>query len=160
MTYNGNVKKNIYEHSIAQSCLTVCGLMDYSPPGSSVPGGSEDKESGFNQRPSLNPWVRKIPWRRKWQIHSTILAWRIPWTESLVVYSPWDCKESDKTEQLTHVPRATLTSDYLVTYSSVTMDSLRFINLLEWLPELRKVLYLRLQFYYSKKITNQNQTKD
>ena len=89
------------------------------------------KESGFNQRPGFNPWVRKISWRRKWQIHSSILAWRIPWTESLVVYSLWDCKESDKTEQLTHVPRATLTSDYLVTHSSVTMDSLRFDNLLE-----------------------------
>ena len=29
----------------------------------------------------LTPWVRKIAWRRKWQIHSGILAWRIPWTE-------------------------------------------------------------------------------
>ena len=29
-----------------------------------------------------NPWVRKIPWRRAWQLtHSSILAWRIPWTE-------------------------------------------------------------------------------
>ena len=31
-------------------------------------------------------------------IHSIILAWRIPWTESLVGYSPWGCKESDLTE--------------------------------------------------------------
>jgi len=30
--------------------------------------------------------------------HSIILAWRIPWTESLVGYSPWGCKESDLTE--------------------------------------------------------------
>ena len=27
----------------------------------------------------LDPWVRKIPWRRA--THSSILAWRIPWTE-------------------------------------------------------------------------------
>ena len=27
----------------------------------------------------FNPWVRKIPWRRAW--HSSILSWRIPWTE-------------------------------------------------------------------------------
>ena len=26
-------------------------------------------------------WVRKIPWRRKWQSTSSILAWEIPWTE-------------------------------------------------------------------------------
>ena len=30
--------------------------------------------------------------------HSSILAWRIPWTESLVSYSPWGHKESDMTE--------------------------------------------------------------
>ena len=31
--------------------------------------------------------------------HSSILAWRIPWTEeSLVGYSPWGGKELDTTE--------------------------------------------------------------
>ena len=25
--------------------------------------------------------------------HSSILAWRIPWTEELAGYSPWDHKE-------------------------------------------------------------------
>ena len=29
----------------------------------------------------FHPWVRKIPWRRKMAIHSSILAWEIPWTE-------------------------------------------------------------------------------
>ena len=33
---------------------------------------------------------------------SSILAWRIPWTEDLVGYGPWGLKESDTTEQLTH----------------------------------------------------------
>ena len=38
--------------------------------------------------------------------HSSILAWRIPWTEeSLVDYSPWGCKESDVTERLTRTQR-------------------------------------------------------
>ena len=31
----------------------------------------------------FDPWVRKIPWRRAWQTHSSTLAWRIPWTEEL-----------------------------------------------------------------------------
>ena len=31
-------------------------------------------------------------------MHSSILAWRIPWIESLVGYSPQGCKESDTTE--------------------------------------------------------------
>ena len=30
----------------------------------------------------------------------SILAWKIPLTEELVGYSPWDCKESDMTERL------------------------------------------------------------
>ena len=34
--------------------------------------------------------------------HSSILAWRIPWTESLAGYSPQGCKELDTTEQHTH----------------------------------------------------------
>ena len=34
--------------------------------------------------------------------HSSILAWRIPWTEELVDYSPLDCKQSDKTEATYH----------------------------------------------------------
>ena len=35
--------------------------------------------------------------------HSSILAWRIPWTEepSGYSYSPWACKESDTTERKT-----------------------------------------------------------
>ena len=32
--------------------------------------------------------------------HSSILAWKIPWMEELVGYSPWGLKESDMTERL------------------------------------------------------------
>ena len=34
--------------------------------------------------------------------HSSILAWRIPWTEGSGGYSPWDCKDSDMTEVTKH----------------------------------------------------------
>ena len=34
--------------------------------------------------------------------HSSILAWRMPWTEKLVGYSPWGRKESDMTEAAQH----------------------------------------------------------
>ena len=33
---------------------------------------------------------------------SSILAWRVPWTRSLVGYSPWGRKEADMTERLNH----------------------------------------------------------
>ena len=32
--------------------------------------------------------------------HSSILAWRIPWTEELAGCSSWGCRELDTTERL------------------------------------------------------------
>ena len=59
--------------------------------------GSAGKES-----PAMREtWVRSLGWEdllEKGQAtHSSILAWRIPWT----VYSPWGRKEWDTTERLT-----------------------------------------------------------
>ena len=34
------------------------------------------------------------------ETHSSILAWETSWTEELMGYSPWSCKELDTTEQL------------------------------------------------------------
>ena len=42
--------------------------------------------------------------------HSRILAWKIPWTQSLVGHRPWGHKESDMTEQL-HFTHIVLHSD-------------------------------------------------
>ena len=42
--------------------------------------------------------------------YSSILAWRIPRTGSLVGYSPWDFEESDTTEWLTHTQNIILQS--------------------------------------------------
>ena len=47
------------------------------------------------------PWAGKIPLKGM-ETHSSILAWRIPWTEEPGrLFSPWGCKELDTTEQLT-----------------------------------------------------------
>ena len=49
------------------------------------PGGPSGKEPSFqcrrHKRRGFDPWVGKIPWRRKMATYSSILAWRIPWTE-------------------------------------------------------------------------------
>ena len=43
--------------------------------------------------------------------HSTILAWRIPWTEEPGgLYSPWGRKELDMTEQLSTAQSSTVSS--------------------------------------------------
>ena len=41
--------------------------------------------------------------------HSSILAWRIPWTEDLMCYSPWGHKEQGMTEQLSRQTHTTAT---------------------------------------------------
>ena len=47
-------------------------------------------------------WVLSLdqedPLEKGMVTHSSILAWKISWTESLVGYSPWGNKESDTTE--------------------------------------------------------------
>ena len=48
----------------------------------------------------FDPWVGKIPWRRKWQPTSVFLPGKSHGRRSLVGYSPWGHKESDTTEQL------------------------------------------------------------
>ena len=48
----------------------------------------------------FDPWVRKIPWRSKWQPSPVLLPGKSHRRRSLVGYSPWGCKESDTAEQL------------------------------------------------------------
>ena len=48
----------------------------------------------------FNPCVGKIPWRRKWQPTPVFLPGKSHGRRSLVAYSPWGRKESDRTEWL------------------------------------------------------------
>ena len=51
-------------------------------------------------KPGFNLWVRKIPWRRKWQSTPVLLPVKSHGQRSLVGYSPWGREESDTTERL------------------------------------------------------------
>ena len=65
------------------------------------PGGSDGKASAYQGGdPGFSPWVGKILWRRKWQPLPVLLPGKPHGRWSLVVYSPWGCKESDTTERL------------------------------------------------------------
>ena len=51
-------------------------------------------------------WIRSLgledPLEEEMTPYSSILAWKMPWAEKPGrLYSPWGCKESDTTEQLT-----------------------------------------------------------
>ena len=65
------------------------------------PRGSDGKESACNagdQGPSLD---QEDPLEKGMETHSSILSWRIPWTEEPGRLHPWDLKQLDTTERLT-----------------------------------------------------------
>ena len=57
-----------------------------------LPANAGDMKHGFN------PWVGKIPWRRKWQPALVFLPGESHGQRSLVGYSPKGPKEMGKTE--------------------------------------------------------------
>ena len=63
------------------------------------PDGSVGKESACqcrrHKRHGFNPWVRMIPWRRKWQPTPVLLPGKFHGQRSLAGYSPRGHKELD-----------------------------------------------------------------
>ena len=58
-----------------------------------LPWWLSGKESACQcRRCRFNPWVRKIPWRRKWQPIPGSLPGKSHGQRSLTGYSPWGCK--------------------------------------------------------------------
>ena len=50
------------------------------------------------KRHRFDPWVRKIPWRRAWQLTLVFLPGESHGQKSLAGHSPWDLRELDATE--------------------------------------------------------------
>ena len=68
---------------------------------SGLPWGFSGKECACQcRRPGFDPWVRKIPWRRKWQPTPVFLPGKPHGQRSLAGYSPCDRTDSDTTEKL------------------------------------------------------------
>ena len=64
--------------------------------------GTDSKEPSCNA--GFDPWVGKIPWRRKWQLTPVFLPGKSHGQRSLAGYSSWVVEESDTSEQLsTHI---------------------------------------------------------
>ena len=72
----------------------------------SFPGGVSGKESICHcrrcKRLGLDPWVRKIPWRRAWQPTPVFLPGESYQQRSLVGCRLWGRTESDTTEATQH----------------------------------------------------------
>ena len=54
------------------------------------------------QEPQVQPLGQEDALEEGMAPHSSILTWRIPWTEDHGGYSPWGRKESDTTEATKH----------------------------------------------------------
>ena len=90
-------------------CAPLRGALEGS--GLLVRWHSGEESAGQRKRPGFDPWVRKIPWSRKWQSILVFLPGKSRGERSLVGCSPRGCKESDMTEQLSvHAWRSILGS--------------------------------------------------
>ena len=89
-----NMSALLYDSAI--TLLAVCPreLKTYVQ---GTPEGSVVKNLPATQEMGFDPWVRKIPLRRKWQPSPVFLPRESHGKMSLVSYSPWHCKESDMT---------------------------------------------------------------
>ena len=67
-----------------------------------MPGGTAVKNPTVNagdaREAGSDPWIRKIPWSRKWQPTPIFLLRKFHAQRSLAGYNPWDHKESDTTK--------------------------------------------------------------
>ena len=67
-----------------------------------LPSGASGEERAYQRRRRdrrrFDPWVGKIPWRRKWQPTQVFLPGKPHGERRLLGYSPYGHKESDTTE--------------------------------------------------------------
>ena len=56
--------------------------------------------AGDIKRRGIDPWVRKIPWRKAWPPTLVLVPGESQGQRGLVGYSPWGQKESDTAERL------------------------------------------------------------
>ena len=85
------------------------------------PGGTVGKESACqsrrHKRQRFIPWVRKIPWRRKWQLALVFLSREFHRQRSLAGPSPWGHKVSETTKS---------------THTQQIHESLKYLIFLDW----------------------------
>ena len=86
----------------------ACGILNPQPGIKPTPpalegevlGGSHSKVCLQCRRPGFNPWVGKIPWKRKWQPTPVFLPGKSYGQRSLSGHSPSVAKNQTTTEQV------------------------------------------------------------
>ena len=67
------------------------------------PGRSDSKESACNAGDQVSSLGWEDPLEKGMATHSSILAWRIPWTEESSGLQSMGSQRANTTEQLTHI---------------------------------------------------------
>ena len=96
-------------------------------------------------RPGFDPWVGKIPWRRKWHPTPVLLPGKSHWLRSLVGYSPWGHKESDTTEWLHFHFHMDFRFDYPIPTANFFPIAFFFFDW--WVPDWYTILKIRTKQY-------------
>ena len=82
-------------------CRQSLALQPDSLPLMGFPGGSDGRVCRKCGKPGFDPWVGKIPWRRKRQPIPVFLPGKYHGRRSLAGYSPWGHKGSNTTDRRT-----------------------------------------------------------
>ena len=87
-------------------------------------------QCGRCKRYGFNPWVGKIPWRSAGQPTPVFVPGESHGQRNLANFSPWDCKESDTTEQLStqHTPIHKSIKNNKILQDKFSQRSLSFIR--------------------------------
>ena len=94
-------KNSIWHRVITQILLYGCSTIGHQT-WRIFPVGSDIKNLPACRTSRFDPWVGKIPWRRKWQSTPVFLPAELHGQRSLVGYSPQGRKQLHRTEWLTH----------------------------------------------------------
>ena len=99
-----------------------------------LPWWLSGKESACQYgRLGFDPWVRKIPWRRKWQPTPVCLPGKSHGQRSLAGYCPWGWKESDTTQRLNNNNKITnLKKSYPYFSTSLWNFNIMFNSYMFW----------------------------
>ena len=92
----------------------------------------------------FNPWVRKIPWRRKWQLAPVCLPGKFHGPRSLVGHSPWGCNESDMTEHTNVDITHTISKHHILLTLPVSLEKSLEVSITWW----RKQVFQNPSFYF------------